>query len=118
MLRLAFEKAAQSRDPDLLHSAISAACGGDPSGREAEGTILVKLLRERPQVLRPVMDAYALALQRSEQLGRAQKFHEQLGHTRQAALCIVQEALRKHDAREREKCLRFARDLFNKIDAS
>jgi len=117
MLRLAVEKAAQSCDPDLLHGTLSAACGGDPCGRTVETQALVRLLRERPQELQVVGDAFAVALQRGGQLDRARAFHEQLGRSRQAALCAVQQVFRRQDPKERERWLRFAKDFFGQCDA-
>lgn len=117
MLRLAMEKAAHSCDPDLLHSALAVACGGDPCAREADVQQLVRLLKEKPQELQVIGDTFTAALQRGELHDRARIFHEQLGRGRQAAYSCVHQVFRSREAEERSKWLRFARESFSQVDA-
>jgi len=117
MLKLAIEKAAQSHDPDLLYSTVSAACGGHPCGRACDVQGLARLVREAPQELQAVGDVFVAILHRGEQFDRARSFHEQLGKSRQAAFSMVQQVFRKRDPLERAKWLRLAKDCFEKLDA-
>jgi len=118
MLRLAVEKAALSWDPDLLNSVLTTACGGDICGREVDTQALVKLVQERPSELQAVSDAFIAAVQRAELHDRSRAFFEQLGRTRQAACCAVQQVFRERDAESRAKRLRYARDLFGQVDGA
>ena len=47
MLRLALDKAARSWDPDLMHSALSAACLGDPCERSSDIQSCARLIKEK-----------------------------------------------------------------------
>jgi len=47
MLRLALDKAARSWDPDLMNSAISAACMGDPCERGSDIQSCARLIKEK-----------------------------------------------------------------------
>lgn len=47
MLRLALDKAARSWDPDLMYSAISAACSGDPCERGSDIQSCARLIKEK-----------------------------------------------------------------------
>ena len=47
MLRLALDKAARSWDPDLMNSAISAACMGDPCERGSDIQNCARLIKEK-----------------------------------------------------------------------
>merc|ERR1711974_217892 len=110
MLKFAAEKAIQSGDPDLLHSVISCACGGDPNGSQVSSHALTQLIGEAPQALQMVGDIFAAALQRSCQFDRLRTFHEQLGASRRTALCTVMQVFSRREADERMKWLRFAKD--------
>uniref|UniRef100_A0A7S1FJ93 Vacuolar protein sorting-associated protein 16 homolog n=1 Tax=Noctiluca scintillans TaxID=2966 RepID=A0A7S1FJ93_NOCSC len=116
MLRLAVEKAAQSLDPDLIHSAISA-CGSDAL-RENDMQTLVKLLCERPADLRAVGDLFALSLQKRDEFDRARAFYDRIGQTRRAAQSVVLQVFQKSDADERMRWLQTAKDVFKQSDAS
>lgn len=117
MLRLAMEKAAQSSDPDLLHGAIVAACGGDPCGRAADVQALVRLLKERPQDLQVLSDMFSRTLQEHGSFDRCRAFHEQLGQSQLAAHAAVRQAFQRREAEERTKWLRFAKDFFGQVDS-
>lgn len=118
MLTLAMERAAQSHDPDLIHSALVAACGGDPTRRDADVQALVRLLKEKPQEFQVHADAFARGLQAGGQHERARTFYEHLGRSRQVAHSAVFQVFRKRDAEERSRWLRFAREDFDRCDAS
>lgn len=47
MLRLALDKAARSWDPDLMHSALFAACLGDPCERSSDIQSCARLIKEK-----------------------------------------------------------------------
>jgi len=116
MLRLAVERAAQSHDPDLLHSALVAACGGAPCRREADVQALVRLLREKPLDFQIIADMFGQTLQRGGQHERARGFYEQLGRGKQVAHSAVHQVFRKREVEERTKWLRFAREDFDRCD--
>jgi len=118
MLRFAAEKAVQSGDPDLLHSVISTACGGDPSGQQVSSQTLTQLISERPPELQMVGDIFAATLQKSGNFDRLRTFHEQLGSSRRAAHCTVMQVFSRREAEERMKWLRFAKDFFGQGDAA
>mmetsp|Transcript_58339 Transcript_58339/g.103681 ORF Transcript_58339/g.103681 Transcript_58339/m.103681 type:complete len:862 (+) Transcript_58339:8-2593(+) len=118
MLRLAVEKAAQSWDPDLIHGAISAACGGDPCGRSADIQALARLIKERPQELQVVSDVFVTALLSGEQFDRARMYYDQIDRGRQSAVVAVHEVFRRREVEERIKWLRRAKDFFGMNDAS
>lgn len=111
------QKAAQSCDPELLHGAISAACGGDPCGRAADMQSVVQLIKEHPQDLQAVGDVFSAMLQRNERFDRDRAFQEQLGRVRQAAYTALLDVFRKREADDRMKWLRFVRDLLGQSDA-
>eukprot|EP00929_Paragymnodinium_shiwhaense_P019549 TRINITY_DN13286_c0_g2_i1.p1 TRINITY_DN13286_c0_g2~~TRINITY_DN13286_c0_g2_i1.p1 ORF type:complete len:864 (-),score=226.37 TRINITY_DN13286_c0_g2_i1:194-2785(-) len=118
MLRLAVEKAAKSLDPDLLHSAITAVCGGDACGRSCDPEAVAKLVKERPQELQVFGDLFAAAIVRGEQFDKARMYYETVGKSRLAAQSAVQQAFKKRDADERSRFLRFAKDFYGHVDSN
>lgn len=122
MLRYAAEKAVLSGDPDLVHSVISCACGGDPTGPQVSSQTLLQLIAEQPsdpaKSLHMIGDIFSATLQSSGNLERLRTFHDQLGHSRRAAQTAVMEVFSKREAQQRMASLPFAKDFFAPSDPS
>ena len=111
MLRLALDKAARSWDPDLMNSALFAACSGDPCERRSDIQVCAKLIKERLYELQVLGDMVSRQLMR-EQFDRARMFNDLLDRKRQAAFAALHRVFRQSSYDERTKLLRFSKDLF------
>ncbi|CAJ1449103.1 unnamed protein product [Effrenium voratum] len=112
MLRLAFDKAARSWDPDLVHSAVNAACSGDVCQRGADLQSCARLIKEKPQELQVASDLVTGALLRAGNFERARMFNELLDRKRPAAFAALSRVFVQTSYEERLKLLRFSKDLF------
>lgn len=118
MLRLALDKAARSWDPDLMNSAISAACMGDPCERGSDIQSCARLIKEKLYELQVVGDMVTKQLLAREQFDRARMLNDLLDRKRPAAFAALHRVFRQQNYDERTKLLRFSKDLFGINDPS
>lgn len=118
MLRLALDKAARSWDPDLMNSAISAACMGDPCERGSDIQSCARLIKEKLYELQVVGDMVTKQLLAREQFDRARMLNDLLDRKRPAAFAALRRVFRQQNYDERTKLLRFSKDLFGINDPS
>eukprot|EP00434_Breviolum_minutum_P002180 symbB.v1.2.001920.t1/scaffold55.1/size374282/2 len=118
MLRLALDKAARSWDPDLMHSALSAACLGDPCERSSDIQSCARLIKEKLYDLQVVGDLVTKQLISREQFDRARMLNDLLDRKRLAAFAALHRVFRQTNYDERTKLLRFSKDLFGINDPS
>eukprot|EP00438_Fugacium_kawagutii_P006693 Skav219105 [mRNA] locus=scaffold1574:221301:235951:- [translate_table: standard] len=109
MLRLALDKAARSWDPDLMYSAISAACSGDPCERGSDIQSCARLIKEKLYDLqvvgqgRPGGDMVTKQLMAGEQFDRARTLNDLLDRKRLSAFAALHRVFRQQNYDERNR---------------
>jgi len=113
----AVEKAACSRDPEIMHGILNVLCPGyndDTSEKHLNSSALVEFERTRP-TFRVLGERFVCSLTRRKQFETARRFHEEADNTRELACCAVKQAYALEDATERIKWLLYARACFGTI---